>query len=271
MNKLNEQDVKLKFLAVAVLGALLFIGNKVYRYYNPTKEEQAEQAALKLQKALKEKLEDELIHAANELNKDAKHKKITNEIKHDSDIEMREESGIKTTVEAPITPKARKTVTGKDVDVTAFGITIGKTTEEDIRDNFQVIEELNVIESDKHKALILGTNSFSSTELPVKQAFVILNEQGIVEQLKIIFDGQYFSKLHPVLNQKYKLKQKQDPFVGDHVAYYSKGNTIIVLEEPHMGGFETTIVYLTEEFNASVEAYRERQQQQRKQQLQEQL
>lgn len=273
MIKKDGQNLKLKLIAGAVICSLIFIGNKIYHHYYPTKEEQVERAALKLQKALKGKMEDELINMANELDEENQH----DEDETENDTKKKEVT-VKTAAiddsqheEKPKEQKAKNTVTTTAEDVTAFGIITGKTTEDDIRNNFDVIEEQDVVEFENHKTLILNTNSFSSAGLPVKQAFVLLNEKGIVEQLKITFNGQYFHKLHPALSKKYKLDYKDEPFVGDNIAQYSKGNTVIVLSEPHMGGFITVIDYITKEFAASVEAYNAEQKKQKEQQLQEQL
>ena len=118
-----------------------------------------------------------------------------------------------------------------------------------------------------HKELSLNTKDFSTTSLPVESFDVVINPQGIVEALRIEFSGQYFQKLHETLSQKYKLQYKEDPFVGNHTARYIKDNVIVVLEQPHMGGFRTILRYVAQHFARSCDLDMQKRKEQEKQRM----
>lgn len=65
-------------------------------------------------------------------------------------------------------------------------------------------------------------------------------------------NNEGFKKLSKTLAAKYKQIEKQEPFVGDCYARYVQGDSVVILNVPHMG-FDMGLSYLTKgllaEFN----------------------
>jgi hypothetical protein len=122
-----------------------------------------------------------------------------------------------------------------------YGIEIGNTTEEEVRNKFEVIAEDGCIINKKYKILFLNTKDFSSQKLPVSEVELALDQNGLVIRFLIRYDGKRFSQLHPNLSKKYKVTDLNAPVVGDKIAEYMSKNIVIALIEPHMGGFVTKL------------------------------
>lgn len=57
-------------------------------------------------------------------------------------------------------------------------------------------------------------------------------------------NNEGFKKLSKTLASKYKQVEKRDPFVGDCYARYVQGDSVVILNVPHMG-FDMGLSYLT--------------------------
>ena len=73
------------------------------------------------------------------------------------------------------------------------------------------------------------------------------------------------------MSKKYPLKSKEEPFVGDCSARYETKDDVVFLEQPHMGGFVTHLVYLSKEMNDVAEAYNQKEKKQTQQEIENQL
>lgn len=57
-------------------------------------------------------------------------------------------------------------------------------------------------------------------------------------------NNEGFKKLSKALGSKYKQVEKREPFVGDCYARYVQGDSVVILNVPHMG-FDMGLSYLT--------------------------
>jgi hypothetical protein len=72
--------------------------------------------------------------------------------------------------------------------------------------------------------------------------------QGVLMTLEKSFRATYEK-----LRKKYKVTSQRIPFVGDAEARFAAGDSVIVLDAPHMS-FEMTLSYLSQTFLASFQA-----------------
>jgi hypothetical protein len=151
-----------------------------------------------------------------------------------------------------------------------YGIEIENTTEEEIRDRFEVVEEGNGIFNEKYKVLCLNTEDFSSKNLPIQGIELSINQKGLVIRFLISYKGKKFSELHSHLSKKYTITFSGIPFVGNKYAEYTSKNIKIVLTEAHLG-FVTNLVYVTKQFYDEIDSYYEKQRQEEQQKIAKQL
>lgn len=159
----------------------------------------------------------------------------------------------------------------KNAHISAFGITLKKTTKAEIAHKFSIIEIGYVNGFPGYEVVWLDTKNLSLGDMSVKKAGIIVNPQGVTEQITLIFNGKVFHKLNSILSKKYPLKSKEEPFVGDCSARYETKDDVVFLEQPHMGGFVTHLVYLSKEMNDVAEAYNQKEKKQTQQEIENQL
>lgn len=159
----------------------------------------------------------------------------------------------------------------KNAHISAFGITLKKTTKAEIRRKFSIIETRPVNGFPEYEVVWLGTKDFSLGDIGVVEVLVFVNPQERVEQITLIFSGKVFRKLRQILSKKYQLKFKEEPFVGNCRAKYETKNDVIYLEQPHMGGFRTYLIYRTKEIDDLAEAHDQKEKDQKQQEIENQL
>lgn len=159
----------------------------------------------------------------------------------------------------------------KNAHISAFGITLKKTTKAEIRRKFSIIETRPVNGFPEYEVVWLDTKDFSLGDIGVVEVLVFVNPQERVEQITLIFSGKVFRKLRQILSKKYQLKFKEEPFVGNCRAKYETKNDVICLEQPHMGGFRTYLIYRTKEIDDLAEAHDQKEKDQKQQEIENQL
>ncbi len=161
--------------------------------------------------------------------------------------------------------------TKQNAHISALGITLKKTTKSEIAHKFSIIEIGYVNGFPGYEVVWLDTKNLSLGDMSIKKAGIIVNPQGVTEQITLIFNGKVFHKLNSILSKKYPLKSKEEPFVGDCSARYETKDDVVFLEQPHMGGFVTHLVYLSKEMNDVAEAYNQKEKKQTQQEIENQL
>ena len=128
-------------------------------------------------------------------------------------------------------------------DTTAFGLTLGKTTETELKKIY--------------RAKFTGVNKYSSGNtysIPVNQldiegarkALVGFDTDLTLSFIQIEFRQSRFKALNQILSSKYTLTEQSIPFVGNKHAFYHHENAVIELIAPHIS-FEATLSYITNE------------------------
>ena len=129
-------------------------------------------------------------------------------------------------------------------DTTAFGLTLGKTTETELKNIY--------------RAKLTGVNKLINGNIysiPVNQlgiegaknALAIFDTDLTLSYIKIEFRKSRFEALNRVLSSKYTLTEQRIPIVGDKYAFYDHENAVIRLSAPHLSN-TATLSYVTNEY-----------------------
>ncbi|MPY24481.1 hypothetical protein [Shewanella sp. YLB-07] len=129
-------------------------------------------------------------------------------------------------------------------DTTAFGLTLGKTTETELKKVY--------------RAKLTGVNEYINGNIysiPVNQlgiegarnAFAIFDTDLTLSFIKIEFRKSRFEALNRILSSKYTLTEQSIPIVGDKYAFYDHENAVIELVAPHLSN-TATLSYITNEY-----------------------
>lgn len=143
---------------------------------------------------------------------------------------------------------------------TAFSLTLGKSTEADMKDRYQV-EHSGVNRYSDGNMYQIAVHQVAFDGL--KELTAIFDDQGTLTALLATFHKHRFDYLNQAIGKKYRRVSQQIPFVGNKKATFRDGGTEIILDAPHMS-FELTLSYLLDEFNA---AFNQRSQQEKRQRL----
>jgi len=87
----------------------------------------------------------------------------------------------------------------------------------------------------------------------LKELTFIFDREGMLQAVLLTLDKN-FRPTYEMLRRKYKLVSQRIPFVGDSFARFSQGQSVILLEAPHLS-FEMTLSYVSQTF---LSAYQER-------------
>ena len=143
-----------------------------------------------------------------------------------------------------------------------LGIEIGKSTCDDVKAKYRIISE------EAGDGAGMGYYYTVSTEnLPLKNITeVIINcsDQGIVRAVLLETNKDNFESFFSSISSKYKLLEKDLPFVGNKEALFSADNCMIRLKALHMS-FKMTITYCNKELSDLLQARTAREAQAKKQ------
>lgn len=144
--------------------------------------------------------------------------------------------------------------TAAQADPTVFGLTLGKTTQQQFLAQYPAKE---VGESLYSGGPIYNVDPANIDFDGLQKVSVIFDDKGTLVYVSAQFPKGKFDYLNQALSKKYKQVSKQIPLVGNKHATYKDGNSKIFLEAPHMS-FETDMTYLTNAFDkAYTDARRE--------------
>ncbi len=139
-----------------------------------------------------------------------------------------------------------------------FGLEIGKATVKEAKQRYTLKKT--------------GINAYSHGEMyevsprqlgldGLKDATLIFDRKGVLVAVLMTLDKGRFDRMHEMLRTKYKVVNKQIPFVGNKSVDYQEGNTSIQLRAPHLS-FDMTLNYLDKgllaEYRRQREAERQR-------------
>lgn len=115
----------------------------------------------------------------------------------------------------------------------------------------------------KYKHRYLGFNKYSQGEMyeispnkidfnGLKEVTVIFDTKKVLVAVLSTFNKDKFDYLESGLSNKYQVKSRKIPFVGDKLVEYQHEGSFILLDAPHMS-FELSLNYLTTDFMDSFE------------------
>ncbi|MFP3012050.1 MAG: hypothetical protein ACEY3D_03545 [Rickettsia sp.] len=81
----------------------------------------------------------------------------------------------------------------------------------------------------------------------VSDALIICNDNNIVQAVILVMSKNNFNELFGMLSEKYTLKEKNIPFVGNKKAIFVDDDCTITLDSPHLN-FDMKLMYITNEF-----------------------
>lgn len=141
----------------------------------------------------------------------------------------------------------------KNAHISAFGITLKKTTKSEIKRKFSVVRTDHLHGFPGHERMELEPKDFSLGYVNVKCVEIWIDPQGKVEEINLEFFGEVFDVLEPLLSKKYPLikkypniRKKDSTVVGLCAEYETKYDEVSMYES-HIGG-ETYLSYSTKEF-----------------------
>nr|DAF33502.1 MAG TPA: hypothetical protein [Inoviridae sp.] len=141
-------------------------------------------------------------------------------------------------------------------DPTVFKMELGKTTEQEVKEMYN-LEPDGVNKYSNGNQYYIDPTQLDLEDL--KSTFIIFDEKGFLVYVSSDFNSissmensksryQKFDYLYKILANKYKLVKKERPFVGDQYAKFKDGSSEIELSEPHMGGFKISLSYARKDF-----------------------
>lgn len=110
----------------------------------------------------------------------------------------------------------------------------------------------------KYRHSYIGLNKYSQGEMyevspsqidfkGLKEVTVIFDTKQVLVAVLTTFNKGKFDYLDKALSNKYQVKSRVVPFVGNKLVEYQHENSVISLEAPHMS-FELSLNYLTSDF-----------------------
>lgn len=141
-------------------------------------------------------------------------------------------------------------------DPTVFKMELGKTTEQEVKEMYN-LEPDGVNKYSNGNQYYIDPTQLDLEDL--KSTFIIFDEKGVLVYVSSDFNSissmensksryKKFDYLYKILANKYKLVKKERPFVGDQYAKFRDGGSEIELSEPHMGGFKISLSYARKDF-----------------------
>lgn len=135
-------------------------------------------------------------------------------------------------------------------DTTVFGLTLGKTTESELKDKYPDVEDGGV--NKWTQGAMYGVPVSNVDFEGIKRLNVVLDEDKHVTAVFVGLDKNRFNFVNSSLAKKYKLVKKDIPFVGDKYARYKNEEDVINIYAPHMS-FDMTIEYLERKTEAAMD------------------
>ncbi|HID65908.1 MAG TPA: hypothetical protein EYP32_03350 [Aquificaceae bacterium] len=129
-----------------------------------------------------------------------------------------------------------------------FGLELGKANVKDLKSKFDV-EEVGI---NKYSYGPMFKISGKQTNIDgLKEVTFIFDKKNklvaVIMTFPKDFRDYYWNRIFETLKNKYRLVDYRIPFVGNKFAKFVDGNSIIILEAPHLS-FEISLLYATRDF-----------------------
>ena len=134
---------------------------------------------------------------------------------------------------------------GLYADVQSLGFTLGKTDYKTVTERAPSLKDSGVNKYTKGKMLKGMSEQFKIQGL--KDTFFIFDRKDKLAVIMMTFNKSQFDNVYGYLKNKYPLKSKRLPFVGNKSASFKKENINIAINAPHLS-FDMDVVYSTDAF-----------------------
>jgi len=81
----------------------------------------------------------------------------------------------------------------------------------------------------------------------ISSALIICNDQEVIQAVILSIKKHKFQEFYDMLANKYTVKEKNIPFVGNKLAIFTDDQCTIILDAPHLD-FDMELAYITNEF-----------------------
>ena len=152
-------------------------------------------------------------------------------------------------------------------DITSLGFTLGKSDYKTVTKQAPGLKDGGISKYSNGKMLKGMSPQFNIQGL--KKTLFIFDKQNKLAVIMMTFDKNQFDTVYGYLKNKYPLKSKTIPFVGNKNVIFVKDQNKIEITAPHMS-FDMDVVYSTDVFNRAYNRIRrlERQQKNKREQSQ---
>jgi len=138
-------------------------------------------------------------------------------------------------------------------DVSSLGFTIGKSDYAQVKNQSPMLIEAG-INKYSNGPMLKGLDPAWNIKGLNKTTFIFDKKQTLTA-IMMSMNKHQFDRVFGFLSSKYKLVNKQIPFVGNKSAIFRKENVTIEINAPHMS-FTMDVVYATDSFNKAYERIR---------------
>jgi hypothetical protein len=130
-----------------------------------------------------------------------------------------------------------------------FGLEMGKTTIDDTKKRYQLESHgKNPVSEGGNFEVITKDIDFDG----LQSLNITFNKEGKLVSLSAKLGKYRFDTLMKSMQAKYTLVKQEIPFVGDKYAQFKDGDTVIMLDAPHLG-FGMTLMYIQADFLQAVQ------------------
>lgn len=147
-----------------------------------------------------------------------------------------------------------------------FALELGVATRTDVETAFKGVRLADVGTSAVSGGPMLEAQHPPVGPDGITRALLVLDKQGRLVAVQMTlpkdFDGRNVPAIADQLSKKYAQKSRNLPRLGDGLARYSRGASVVTVEAPHLA-FEFTVNYMTNEFERGMVALERSKQQQK--------
>jgi len=128
-------------------------------------------------------------------------------------------------------------------NVAPFGLELDKTTMKDLESRYDILKKIK--RKDNVTLIEISPRLLSLKGL--QEASFFFDDRDVLQAVILTMNKSNFNEMYGILSEKYKLTEKNIPFVGDKFASFSQEDCSIFLEAPHLS-FNLLVTYVTNTF-----------------------
>lgn len=127
--------------------------------------------------------------------------------------------------------------------VAPFGLELDKATVKDLESKYDILRKTKA----KNNVTSIEISPRLLSLKGLQGASFFFDDRDVLQAVVLTMDKSSFDETYGILSGKYKLTEKNIPFVGDKSASFSQEDCSIFLEAPHLN-FSLLVTYVTNTF-----------------------